>query len=225
MASTMLSVSAVMIAGAALAQPIATTPGAATTTLPVSPDQAQGAATAGGPGSAASTVQEVVVTGSRIAGLTNLNSSSPVAVATHQDIVLSKANSVEQVLDRLPQVDFNGGLSGSSNNGGGGLSEISLRNLGPARTLVLLDGQRIIPNGGAVDYNIIPLELVDHVEVLKDGASSIYGADAIGGVATSSPSRTSKGFASTRIMARVAMATEPSTGSRPPWAQRRIAAV
>ena len=96
--------------------------------------------------------------------------------------MLSKSSTVEQVLDRIPAVDFNGGISQSSNNGGGGLSEVSLRNLGPARTLVLIDGQRVIPNGGAVDYNSIPLALVDHVEVLKDGASSIYGADAIAGV-------------------------------------------
>ncbi len=130
----------------------------------------------------ADAVQEVVVTGSRIAGTTNLTSPSPIAVASHEDIVLSKADTVEEVLTRLPSVDFNGGTAETSNNGGGGVSIVSLRNLGPQRTLVLIDGQRLIPEGGSPDLNTVPLNMVDHVEVLKDGASSIYGADAIGGV-------------------------------------------
>jgi iron complex outermembrane receptor protein len=131
---------------------------------------------------APSAVSEVIVTGSRIAGATNLNSPSPITVATHEDIVLSAATTVEDVVGKLPSVDFNGGTSMASNNGGGGVSFIGLRNLGPSRTLVLLDGQRLIPNGAAVDFNVIPLAMVEHVEVLKGGASSVYGADAIGGV-------------------------------------------
>ncbi len=132
---------------------------------------------------APASVEEVVVTGSRLAGVTNLNSPSPITVASHEDVVLSKSTTVENVLNRLPAVDFNNGLSQASNNGGNGVSEVALRNLGPARTLILLDGQRLIPTtGGAVDTNIIPLAMIDRVEVLKGGASSIYGADAIGGV-------------------------------------------
>ena len=131
---------------------------------------------------AAAPVQEVVVTGSRIAGVNNLTSPSAIAVATHEDIVLSKATTVEDVLDRIPSVDFTGGISQNSNNGGGGVSNISLRELGPQRTLVLIDGQRLIPEGGSPDLNVVPLNMVDHIDVLKDGASSIYGADAIGGV-------------------------------------------
>ncbi len=127
-------------------------------------------------------VQEVVVTGSRIAGVNNLTSPSAIAVASHEDIVLSKADTVEDVLDRIPSVDFTGGISQTSNNGGGGVSIVSLRELGPQRTLVLIDGQRLIPEGGSPDLNTVPLNMVDHIDVLKDGASSIYGADAIGGV-------------------------------------------
>lgn len=127
-------------------------------------------------------VEEVLVTGSRISGQTNLTSPSVIAVATHEDIVLSKAASVEEVLARIPGVDFNGGVS-SANNNSSGQSVVALRNLGPQRTLVLLDGQRLIPQfGGSTNLNLIPLSMVDHIEVLKDGASSIYGADAIGGV-------------------------------------------
>ena len=127
-------------------------------------------------------VQEVVVTGSRIAGVTNLTSPSAISVASHEDIVLSKSTTVEDVLDRIPSVDFTGGISQSSNNGGNGVSNVSLRQLGPQRTLVLIDGQRLIPQGGSPDLNTVPLSMVDHIDVLKDGASSIYGADAIGGV-------------------------------------------
>ena len=83
--------------------------------------------------------------------------------------------------------DFaNGGLSNASNNGGVGNSEVGLRGLGPTRTLVLIDGQRLIPifSGAASvpDLNSVPLAMVDRIEVLRDGASSIYGADAVGGV-------------------------------------------
>src|SRR5690606_9559303 len=69
------------------------------------------------------------------------------------------------------------------NNGGDGSSEISLRNLGSSRTLVLVDGRRWVSGlGGSVDLNTIPSAIVERIEVLKDGASSIYGSDAIAGV-------------------------------------------
>jgi iron complex outermembrane receptor protein len=133
-----------------------------------------------------STVGEIVVTGTRIKGLTNQSSPSPISVATSASIALTKANSIEEVLQHLTGADFTGGLSNASNNGGQGGSAVGLRNLGPNRTLVLLDGERLIPQLSAtssfVDLNAIPLSMVDRVEVLRDGASSIYGADAIGGV-------------------------------------------
>ncbi len=130
-------------------------------------------------------VTEVVITGSHIKG--NSTSPSPISVATSAEIQLTKAQSVEDVLNRMTGPDFsNGGLSSASNNGGVGLSEVGLRGLGPTRTLVLIDGQRLIPVfSGATsvpDLNSVPLALVDRIEVLRDGASSIYGADAIGGV-------------------------------------------
>ncbi len=83
--------------------------------------------------------------------------------------------------------DFgNGGVSSASNNGGIGLSVVGLRNLGPPRTLILIDGQRLIGTYSGttevVDLSAVPLAMVDRIEVLRDGASSIYGADAIGGV-------------------------------------------
>ncbi len=131
-------------------------------------------------------VQEVVVTGTRIKGVTNVTSPNPISVATSDQIALTKADSVEEALSRMTGPDFTGGITTASNNGGDGLSEVGLRNLGPARTLVLVDGQRLIPifsyATSVPDLNSVPLAMVDRIEVLRDGASSIYGADAIGGV-------------------------------------------
>src|SRR5205085_9904255 len=84
--------------------------------------------------------------------------------------------------------DNTNGVAKTTNNGGEGFSNIGLRNLNPSRTLVLVDGQRLIPatqsgfNSSVPDLNSIPISMVERVEVLRDGASSIYGADAIGGV-------------------------------------------
>jgi iron complex outermembrane receptor protein len=138
------------------------------------------------PPSGSTQVGEVVVTGTRIRGTTNATSAAPVSVSTAAQIQLTKATDVETALTRMVGPDFTGGIAQASNNGGDGLSEIGLRNLGPARTVVLIDGQRLIPifsNAISVpDLNSVPLAMVDRIEVLRDGASSLYGADAIGGV-------------------------------------------
>jgi iron complex outermembrane recepter protein len=129
-------------------------------------------------------VSEVVVTGSRIRGLTNAESASPISVITAQEIALTKASNVEDVLAKMTGVTLNTTLA--SNNGGGGTSNVALRDLGVSRTLILIDGQRLLPVFGTtftvVDLNAVPISMVERIEVLRDGASSIYGADAIGGV-------------------------------------------
>jgi outer membrane receptor protein involved in Fe transport len=149
------------------------------------PDAAAAQSAPGG-SSASTQVGEVVVTGTRIRGVTNATSAAPISVATAAQIQLLKATNVEEALVRMTGPDFTGGISAASNNGGDGLSEVGLRNLGPSRTLVLIDGQRLIPiysfAVSVPDLNSVPLEMVDRIEVLRDGASSIYGADAIGGV-------------------------------------------
>ena len=130
-------------------------------------------------------VGEIVVTGSRIP-TSNVTSPSPISVATSQQIALTNSFSVGDVLTRLAGPDYSGGLSSASNNGGVGLSEIGLRNLGPTRTLILIDGQRLVPifsgSASVPDLNSVPVSMVDRIEVLRDSASSVYGADAIGGV-------------------------------------------
>lgn len=136
-------------------------------------------------------VEEVTVTGSRIARL-DAESVGPLTTLTAEDIAFAAPLSVGELLQELPGA----GVSLNSNGTQGtsfGVSSINLRYLGSAegsgnRVLVLVDGHRWVNAAGGrtfrdfVDLNTIPLGIVDGIEVLKDGASAIYGADAIAGV-------------------------------------------
>lgn len=133
---------------------------------------------------AADTIETVVVTGSRIP-MNNLTNPSPVSVKDAAAIEMTAAYSLEDVLKTMTGTDGSG-LQNNSNNGGVGLSTISVRGLGAPRTLVLIDGQRLVPifvgSTSTPDLNSVPISMIDRVEVLRDGASSVYGADAVGGV-------------------------------------------
>ncbi|HET7560920.1 MAG TPA: TonB-dependent receptor [Rhodanobacteraceae bacterium] len=123
------------------------------------------------------TLQTIVVTGSHIRRV-DLETSNPVVAVTAQQIAATGKLTLGAVVQNLPVVT--GSLvSPAVNNGGGtGQTLIGLRGLGPSRTLILIDGQRIINN----DLNSIPAAAVERIEVLTDGASAVYGSDAIGGV-------------------------------------------
>ncbi|RVT42406.1 TonB-dependent receptor [Sphingobium algorifonticola] len=123
----------------------------------------------------------IVVTGSRIAR-PDLEVSSPVRVLGREEITLRAPTTAEELLRDLPSARPN--LGPGVNNGSDGSSSIDLRGIGPNRTLVLLDGRRIVPFGldGITDLNTIPIALVDRVDVVTGGASSVYGADAVAGV-------------------------------------------
>jgi outer membrane receptor protein involved in Fe transport len=113
-----------------------------------------------------------------------LTTPAPITVMKRSDIQSTGLTNTGDVLQKLPS---QGGAANSNvNNGGDGSTRVSLRNLGADRTLVLLNGRRIVNQGtGAdqsVDINSIPIAVIERVEVLKDGASAIYGSDAIGGV-------------------------------------------
>ncbi|MGE8234627.1 MAG: TonB-dependent receptor plug domain-containing protein, partial [Stenotrophomonas sp.] len=139
------------------------------------------------PNEAARTLDAVQVTGSHIKRA-QLSGVGPVSVIDAQAIERSGATSVDTLLQRLPA---SAGFAGSQSNAywaenGYGTTQVNLRGLGINRTLVLLNGRRIV-NGGtgansSVDLNMIPVSLIERVEVLKDGASAIYGADAVAGV-------------------------------------------
>jgi outer membrane receptor protein involved in Fe transport len=129
-------------------------------------------------------LEEVVVTGSRIQKA-NLVSSSPVTQVTAEEIAFQGTVRVEDMLRTLPQVYSDQNTSQS--NGATGTATINLRNLGPERTLVLVNGRRLpsgSPKQGGIgaDINQIPGALIKNVEVLTGGASATYGSDAVAGV-------------------------------------------
>jgi outer membrane receptor protein involved in Fe transport len=113
-----------------------------------------------------------------------LTGRAPVSVVTRADLAVSGRATLGDVLQALPAQA--NGANAQVNAGGDGATRINLRGLGAARTLVLVNGRRMV-NGGSgadasVDVNAIPLAMVERVEILKDGASALYGADAVGGV-------------------------------------------
>ncbi len=125
--------------------------------------------------------QDVIVTGSRI-GRPDLTTASPVNVIGQEEIQLRQPSTAEELIRDLPSVRPN--LGPGVNNGSDGSASVDLRGIGTNRTLVLLDGRRIVPFGldNVVDLNTIPLPLIDRVDVVTGGASSVYGADAVAGV-------------------------------------------
>ncbi|TLM79911.1 TonB-dependent receptor plug domain-containing protein [Microbulbifer harenosus] len=129
-------------------------------------------------------VEEIVVTGSRIQRATDTNSATPISVFDAAQLEQSGQTTLEDFLQDIPSMT--GGQLGSSvNNGSAGLATVSLRGLGSSRTLILMNGRRLSSSGGAtgvVDLNTIPTSIIERVEILRDGASTIYGSDAIAGV-------------------------------------------
>lgn len=122
----------------------------------------------------------IIITGSRIPQ-SNLTAVSPVAVVKQEEVKLQGTVAIEELLNRLPQVRPGQGLFVS--NGATGTAEVDLRGLGPARTLVLINGRRVMPGDTTVpDINIVPSSLIQRVEVLTGGAAAVYGSDAVAGV-------------------------------------------
>lgn len=126
--------------------------------------------------------QEIVITGSRIPRL-NLTAASPVTVIQSQEVKLQGATLTEELLNQLPMVSPDQGAFVS--NGATGTATLDLRGLGASRTLVLLNGRRLMPGDPsypAPDVNAVPSTLIKRVEVLTGGASAVYGSDAVAGV-------------------------------------------
>lgn len=134
------------------------------------------------PQEATTTVDEVIVTGSRIAR-PNLETTSPVTQVTAEDVDVAGVTRIEDLVNQLPQAFA--AQNSTVSNGASGTATVSLRNLGSDRTLVLVDGRRMpygSPADSAADLNQIPGQLVERVEVLTGGASAVYGSDAVAGV-------------------------------------------
>ena len=135
----------------------------------------------------AKTLQAVTVTGSLIRRV-DTETASPVVTLERANILASGKPTLGDVLQQLPSISGNAtNPQGNSNGGGGasptleggdGASRVSLRGLGVTRTLVLINGQRMANQ----DLNMIPQNMIERVDVLAEGASTVYGSDAIGGV-------------------------------------------
>lgn len=128
------------------------------------------------------TLEKIEVTGSRIKRV-DIETSQPVFSVSREDIQAQGLTSIGDVIQNLTSQGSS--LNTAYNNGGNGETRVSLRGLGSERTLVLVNGRRWVGGtglGGAVDLNTIPTAAVERIEVLKDGASVIYGSDAIAGV-------------------------------------------
>jgi iron complex outermembrane recepter protein len=129
-------------------------------------------------------VERIAVTGSRIQRQ-DMETASPISVIDAAAIRIEGFTSVDQLLQA--QTSMAGAASGSTtNNGADGVAQVDLRGMGSKRTLVLLNGRRMVNSGSgadsAVDLNSIPVAMIARVEILKDGASAVYGSDAIAGV-------------------------------------------
>lgn len=168
--ATSLSAFAVLCSGAAQAQSTTDTTAASTT----------GADTSETPG------DTIIVTGSRISSPT-IQSVSPVQVVTSEDIQRSGVTNVQDLLLENPA--FGAPTYARTNTAfltsGTGVATVDLRNLGTDRTLVLINGRRVvagIPGSATVDLNVIPAQFVQRIDVLTGGASSLYGSDAVAGV-------------------------------------------
>ena len=158
---------------------LAASPAMAQTTGAQAPVSSQ--ATSSATGEEPTSTEEIVVTGSRIARR-DLETAAPLAVVSAEEFKQSGAVNVEQVLNTLPQVVP--GFTAFSNNPGGGVATLNLRNLGTNRNLVLVNGRRYMffDTTQRVDLNTIPQFLIKNVDVVTGGASAVYGSDAIAGV-------------------------------------------
>lgn len=131
-------------------------------------------------------VERIEVTGSRIKRV-DLESVSPITVISKADIEMSGDTSVAEVM-RNSALNTFGSFRGQSGYGSGAAasSEVNLRGLGSGATLVLIDGRRMpgagYDGGATADLSMIPMSIVERIEILRDGASAIYGADAVAGV-------------------------------------------
>lgn len=135
-------------------------------------------------------VEDVIVVGSRLRRDV-YNSPSPVQTVTREEAVMQGHASTAEILQSTAVTGGTGqvgnSMAGYNVNGGAGVNTVGLRGMSPTRTLVLLNGRRVSPSGsrgsvGAADLNVLPSAMIERIEVLRDGASSVYGSDAVAGV-------------------------------------------
>lgn len=126
-------------------------------------------------------VEEIIVTGSRLRRR-DFNAPSPITSIDQEQLRNSGQPNIEAALNQMPQITPS--TSRATNNGATGGAHINLRGLGVGRTLVMLNGRRMSPSGigSAVDVNNLPQVLINRVEIITGGATTVYGSDAVSGV-------------------------------------------
>ncbi|MBQ4811074.1 TonB-dependent receptor [Pseudoalteromonas luteoviolacea] len=155
-------------------------------------------------------IERFEVTGSKIKNI-DLESASPITTLTADDLALTGISNLEEVLQSL---SASAGPAGNATNAywtsnGYATAQVNLRGMGIKRTLVLLDGKRLVAGGTGAndspDLNMIPMGLVERIDILKDGASAIYGADAVAGVVNII---TKSNFSGAHLSAKVGQSTK-----------------
>src|SRR6266403_3529018 len=141
----------------------------------------------GAPPPSTAEVERVVVTGSNIPTAEETG-PNPVDTYRPQDIEKLGVRSAQDLQNIIPQ-EAGGTVNQNIGNGGDGTIQLNLRGLLPKETLVLVDGKRVAfgslgvaGTSGGVDINLLPFPMIDHIDILKDGASAVYGSDAVTGV-------------------------------------------
>ncbi len=130
-------------------------------------------------------VETVTITGSAIKRSIEGQTALPVSIYSADELRSVGVTSTEEIVQRITSSQSSLGVSQSIGSTTGGGTYASLRGLGSNKTLILLNGRRLAffgIGGNAVDLNAIPFAALDRIEVLRDGASAIYGTDAVGGV-------------------------------------------
>ena len=181
--TTLSSIRAAGILTVALSVLIASNAFAQNSSLPSPADTASPATVAANQTAPMAEVGRVIVTGSNIPTAEEVG-PHPVDTYRKDDIIRLGVRSSTELVQKLPAATGST-MNENQTNGGDGRAEINLRGIIAKETLVMQDGRRLAPVGFAgatVDLNIFPIGLIDHVDILKDGASAIYGSDAVGGV-------------------------------------------
>src|SRR5216683_533047 len=148
---------------------------------PAPPTTGSNIAPTGAPAATEATAERVVVTGSNIPTAEEVG-PNPVDTYRRDDITRLGVRTPTDLVLRIP-ASTGSNTTENNTNGGDGSTRISLRGIDPKETLVLQDGRRLATaDSFAIDFNRFPLGLIDHIDILKDGASPIYGTDAVAGV-------------------------------------------
>jgi iron complex outermembrane recepter protein len=148
---------------------------------PNAPPTGTNVAPAGAPAATEATAERVIVTGSNIPTAEEVG-PNPVDTYRRDDITRLGVRTPTDLILRIPAATGSN-ITENNTNGGDGTTRISLRGIDPKETLVLQDGRRLAPAGtSSIDFNRFPLGLIDHIDILKDGASPIYGTEAVAGV-------------------------------------------